>query len=41
MLQPRLGKQQQSGLNEAERQHQEKWYRDGKFDERRASRIVA
>ena len=25
MLQPRLGPQQQSGLNEAKRQQQEKW----------------
>jgi hypothetical protein len=41
MLQPRLGPQQQSGLNEAKRQQQEKWERDAKFDERCAPRIIA
>ena len=40
MLQPRLGIQQHRSLKEAKRQQQEKWKRDGIFDERRASRII-
>ena len=40
MLQPREGIQQHRSLKEAKRQQQEKWERDAKFDERRASRII-
>jgi hypothetical protein len=41
MLQPNLGKQYQSGLDEAKRQQQEERQRDRNFDDSRASRIIA
>jgi hypothetical protein len=40
MLQPRLGKQQQAGLNEAKRQGQEERHREASFDEHAPSRII-